>query len=100
MAFPIGLILTWLGAALLWVAFHPTNATTPWGVFQEMFGQGGAGTGGTGGTAASTGGGGTNTSAGGTQTGSSGGLVNDIGGVASDLYSAGQTAGNFINGLG
>ena len=40
MDFPIGLIFTWLGIAGLWVAFHGTNATTPWGVFQDILGKG------------------------------------------------------------
>lgn len=40
MAFPLGLLLTWLGVAGLWVAFHRTGATTPWGVYQEILGQG------------------------------------------------------------
>lgn len=51
MAFPFSLLMTWLGAALLWVAFHGTGATTPWGVYQEILGKGAAippGTGGSG----------------------------------------------------
>lgn len=36
----MGLILTWLGIAALWVAFHGTNATTPWGIWQQILGQG------------------------------------------------------------
>lgn len=40
MAFPFSLLMTWLGAALLWVAFHGTGATTPWGVYQELLGKG------------------------------------------------------------
>lgn len=47
MAFPFGILLTWLGIAGLWVAFHGTAATTPWGVFQEMLGQGADGSAGT-----------------------------------------------------
>lgn len=41
MAFPLGVLLTWLGIAGLWVSFHRTGATTPWGVYQEILGQGG-----------------------------------------------------------
>lgn len=32
----LGVLFLWLGAALLWVAFHPTNAKTPWEVFSEV----------------------------------------------------------------
>jgi hypothetical protein len=31
-----GVIFLWLGAALLWVASHGTQASTPWGVFQQI----------------------------------------------------------------
>lgn len=40
MAFPLGVLLTWLGIAGLWVSFHRTGATTPWGVYQEILGKG------------------------------------------------------------
>jgi hypothetical protein len=39
-AFPLGVLLTWLGIAGLWVSFHRTGATTPWGVYQEILGKG------------------------------------------------------------
>lgn len=32
----IGVLLLWLGAAALWVAFHGTGATTPWGAFTSV----------------------------------------------------------------
>lgn len=31
-----GIVLVWLGGALLWVAFHGTTATTPWGAVTEI----------------------------------------------------------------
>lgn len=36
MGLALGVILLWLGCALLWVASHGTEASTPWGVFQEV----------------------------------------------------------------
>jgi hypothetical protein len=32
----MGIFLVWLGAALLWVAFHGTTAKTPWEIFQSV----------------------------------------------------------------
>jgi hypothetical protein len=60
MAFPFSLLMTWLGAALLWVAFHGTGATTPWGVYQELLGKGAAIPPTTGATGSDTSGGATN----------------------------------------
>lgn len=34
----MGVLLLWLGAACLWVAFHGTEATTPWAAFQSVTG--------------------------------------------------------------
>ncbi len=36
MGLAFGILLVWMGAALLWVAFHGTTATTPWGALQEI----------------------------------------------------------------
>lgn len=36
MNFVLGVVFMWLGAALLWVAFHHTDAKTPWDVFSEV----------------------------------------------------------------
>lgn len=33
-----GVLFIWLGAACLWVAFHGTDASTPWAAFQEVAG--------------------------------------------------------------
>lgn len=34
----LGVLLLWLGAALLWVAFHDSTDTTPWGAFSGVLG--------------------------------------------------------------
>ena len=34
----LGILFVWLGMALLWVATHPTNATTPWQAYQHVLG--------------------------------------------------------------
>lgn len=36
MGLVFGVLFLWLGAALLWVASHGTEARTPWGIFQEV----------------------------------------------------------------
>jgi hypothetical protein len=36
MGLGLGIVLTMIGLALLWVAFHGTTAATPLGVFQEL----------------------------------------------------------------
>lgn len=36
MGFAMGVLFIWLGAACLWVAVHGTEATTPWGAYQEV----------------------------------------------------------------
>ena len=38
MGLALGALLLWLGACLLWVAFHGTQAKTPWGVYQQVTG--------------------------------------------------------------
>lgn len=32
----IGILLIWIGAAGLWVAFHGTAEKTPWGAFTQV----------------------------------------------------------------
>lgn len=32
----LGIVLLWMGAACLWVAFHETQAKTPWDAFKEV----------------------------------------------------------------
>jgi hypothetical protein len=34
----LGVLFIWAGAACLWVAFHGTEASTPWDAFQSVFG--------------------------------------------------------------
>lgn len=36
MRFALGILFMWLGAACLWIAFHDTNAKTPWEAFGEV----------------------------------------------------------------
>lgn len=36
MGLAMGVLCIWLGAALLWVAAHGTDATTPWGVYDQV----------------------------------------------------------------
>lgn len=43
MELALGVLLLWLGVAGLYVAFHGTNSTTPWGIYQEILGQAGGG---------------------------------------------------------
>lgn len=94
MSFPIGLILTWLGIAALWVAFHGTNATTPWGVWEQIMGQGQAAstTEGNGAAGAQTSGGsaGSSNAALGAQTGQQAGsqVPGPFGGLAGELGGA------------
>lgn len=38
MNFALGILFMWLGAACLWVAFHQTEASTPWAAFGEVLG--------------------------------------------------------------
>ena len=38
----IGIILVWVGAALLWVSTHGTEAKTPWQVWEQITGAMGA----------------------------------------------------------
>jgi hypothetical protein len=39
----IGVLLLWIGSALIWVATHATGAATPWDVYgRVMSGVGGA----------------------------------------------------------
>lgn len=32
----LGIVFLWLGAACLWVAFHGTEAATPWQAFEQV----------------------------------------------------------------
>jgi hypothetical protein len=34
----LGVLFMWLGAACLWVAFHGTDAKTPWQAFEQVTG--------------------------------------------------------------
>ncbi len=36
MGLALGVIFIWLGAACLWVASHDTDATSPWGVYDQV----------------------------------------------------------------
>jgi len=36
MGLPLGIVSLWLGAALLWVATHGTEAKTPWQVWTQI----------------------------------------------------------------
>jgi hypothetical protein len=36
MGLALGVLFLWLGAALLWVASHGTEASSPWQVFQQI----------------------------------------------------------------
>lgn len=36
MSFVLGVVCLMAGSALLWVGSHSTNATTPWGVWQQI----------------------------------------------------------------
>ncbi len=36
MGFALAVILIWLGAALLWVAAHGTQAARPWDVYSQV----------------------------------------------------------------
>lgn len=35
----VGIAMLWLGAALAWVAWHGTEAKTPWEVWQQITGK-------------------------------------------------------------
>jgi hypothetical protein len=34
--FVLGVLLLWLGSAMLFVAVHTTGATTPWQLYQDL----------------------------------------------------------------
>lgn len=36
MTLVLAIIALWVGAALIWVAAHGTQATTPWGLYQQI----------------------------------------------------------------
>lgn len=38
MRLALGVVFLWLGAALLWVASHGTEASSPWQVYQQITG--------------------------------------------------------------
>ncbi len=38
-----GIVLLWLAMAALWIAFHQTDAKTPWEAIQELAGKIGGG---------------------------------------------------------
>lgn len=38
MGVAFGALFLWIGGAMIWVASHGTDATTPWGVFMEILG--------------------------------------------------------------
>lgn len=38
MGLALSVLFLWLGAALLWVAAHGTQASTPWAAFQQVTG--------------------------------------------------------------
>lgn len=44
-----GVVFIWVGAVMLYLATHGTQASTPWGAFQEALGAIGDGTTGNGG---------------------------------------------------
>lgn len=39
MGVAFGILLVWLGIAMLWIAFHGVDADTPWGAYQEIIGR-------------------------------------------------------------
>lgn len=39
----MGIVLLWLSMAALWIAFHQTDAKTPWEAIQELAGKIGGG---------------------------------------------------------
>jgi hypothetical protein len=39
----MGIVLLWLAMAALWIAFHQTDAKTPWEAIQELAGKIGGG---------------------------------------------------------
>lgn len=38
MGLALAVLFLWLGSALLWVAAHGTQASSPWAVFQQVTG--------------------------------------------------------------
>ncbi len=38
MGFALAVLLIWIGCALLWVAAHGTQASTPWAVYEQITG--------------------------------------------------------------
>lgn len=38
MGLALGVLLIWVGAACLWVAFHGTEAKTPWQAYEQVLG--------------------------------------------------------------
>lgn len=34
----LGIACIWVGCAMIWLASHPSQASTPWAAFQEVLG--------------------------------------------------------------